>query len=211
MVYHDQKNRIPEWTFPEFPEYVSNEWTPFRRATSWKIRTHVQEMCENGMDNAHFPFLHSQQTKGMRTEKIEVDGPFFIHRTFQLYNIFGLAKLFVDEINGPLDVHLYGLGCALNRARVDAKIQLCYSFAFFFTPIDEERIEVYSMLSMTKLPNRLITNLLTKKAIHEGKQTIGQDVPIWENKCFHQVPLLCDSDGPIMRFRKWTAQFYIQE
>jgi 3-ketosteroid 9alpha-monooxygenase subunit A len=33
-------------------------------------------------------------------------------------------------------------------------------------------------------------------------------VAIWENKCFRQVPVLCDGDGPIMKLREWYAGFY---
>jgi 3-ketosteroid 9alpha-monooxygenase subunit A len=37
-----------------------------------------------------------------------------------------------------------------------------------------------------------------------------QDIAIWENKLFREVPVLCDGDGPIMKLRKWYAQFYMQ-
>ena len=42
----------------------------------------------------------------------------------------------------------------------------------------------------------------------EGKFTIDQDVPIWESKRYRDKPMLCDNDGPIMRYRKWASQFY---
>ena len=31
---------------------------------------------------------------------------------------------------------------------------------------------------------------------------------IWENKTYREVPLLCADDGPIMKLRKWYAQFF---
>lgn len=208
MTYYDPEGRPPDWHIPEFPEYRSEDWTPFHKAASWKIRTHMQELGENGMDNAHFPVLHPQQTRAMRTEAIEAGENTFVHRTFQHYNIFGLAKFFVDEVTGPLDVCLYGLGCIVNRTKVDARIKLSYSFAFFFTPIDEEHIEVNSMLTMNKLPGRLFNYLLLRKAIKEGKHTIDQDVPIWENRQYREHPVLCEGDGPIMQFRKWASRYY---
>jgi phenylpropionate dioxygenase-like ring-hydroxylating dioxygenase large terminal subunit len=48
----------------------------------------------------------------------------------------------------------------------------------------------------------------TKKAMQEGGRTIEEDIPIWENKAYRSAPLLCDGDGPIMRYRQWTRQFY---
>ncbi len=208
MVYHHPHGETPDWEFPEFPEFISEEWTPFHKAHHWKIRTHVQELGENGMDSAHFSFLHTHQTLDMNTEAVETEGPVFVHRTFQYYNLFWLAKLFIPEVTGPLDVTLYGLGCAVNRTSVHAKIELGYTFAFFFTPIDDEVVEVNSMLTMKKLRSRIANALLLNKAVKEGRKTIEQDIPIWENKRYRSPPILCDGDGPIMRYRRWARQFY---
>ena len=211
MVYHDPEGGEPAWDIPEMPEYRDPQWLPFRFANRWKIRTHVQEFGENGMDLAHFPYLHHQQTATVESRGLEMSGPFLIHRLFQHYNVFGLIKRFTGEVCGPLDVYLYGLGFAVNRAVIQTKIQMRYAFAFFFTPIDEEYSEVYSMLTMEKTFGRTLTYLLMGKAIREGGVTIDQDVPIWENKLFRPQPKLCEGDGPIMTYRRWAAQFYPKE
>ena len=110
-----------------------------------------QEFGENGMDLAHFPFLHHQQTAAIRTEDVAAEGPVFRHRTWQRYAIFGLARLFVREVSGPLEVELAGPGCALNRAGVSAGIELRYLYQFFFTPLDEERVEMVSQIAMRRV------------------------------------------------------------
>jgi phenylpropionate dioxygenase-like ring-hydroxylating dioxygenase large terminal subunit len=208
MAYHDEQGAAPAWDVPEMPEYRSPDWLPFRFAHRWKIRTHVQELGENGMDIAHFPCLHNQQTATVESLGLEISGPFLTHRVFQRYNIFSLVKLLTPEVKGPLDIHLYGLGFFLNRAVVQTKIEMRYAFAFFFTPIDDEYVEGYSMLSMEKTLGRVLTHFLLRKAIREGGVTIGQDIPIWENKLFRPQPRLCEGDGPIMEYRRWASQFY---
>jgi phenylpropionate dioxygenase-like ring-hydroxylating dioxygenase large terminal subunit len=208
LTWHDPAGRAPAWRVPEMPEYTSPEWTPFRDGARWVIRTHVQELGENGVDNAHFAFLHRQQTERMRTEALELNGPQLTHRTFHHYRLFRLAKLFAHDVSGPLDTTLYGLGCVVNRTCVDARIKLHYTFVFYLTPVDEEHTEVSSMLAMRKLPVPFVTSLLLRKGILEGKRTIDQDVPIWENKRYRERPILCEGDGPIMQYRKWAAQFY---
>lgn len=81
----------------------------------------------------------------MRTRDIVTEGPVFTHRTYQVYNLFRLAKRWISsEVAGPLDITCYGLGCVVNRALVEARIRLEYTFVFFATPIDEEHIEVNS-------------------------------------------------------------------
>ena len=37
---------------------------------------------------------------------------------------------------------------------------------------------------------------------------LEEDKPIWEHKVYRQLPVLCDGDGPIPIFRRWTQQFY---
>jgi len=208
LVYHHPRGEAPDWSLPEWPEHADPAWTSFRPANRWVIRTHVQEMGENGVDSAHFTHLHPQQTLAMSTRAVEIDGPVFVHRTFQHYNLFGLAKLLLDDVSGPLDVTLHGLGCAINRTCVQARIELEYAYAFWFTPVDGERIEVHSTLAMRRLPGRLLTWLLWRKAVGEGRKTIDQDVPIWESKRYREHPALVEGDGPIMQFRRWARQFY---
>jgi len=207
MLWHHPHGSGPEWDLPEVPEWGAADWS-FRPANEWVIRSHTQEFGENGMDLAHFPFLHAQQTTTIRSESLEIAGPILTHRTFQRYTIFGLARFWMPEVTGPLDMTLVGPGCAINRASVEAGIRLSYTYLFFFTPKEDERVEVRSTLGMRRLGNRLAESLLMRKAIREGARTIEQDIPIWENKLYRERPLLSEADGPIMQYRRWYRQFY---
>ena len=95
-----------------------------------------------------------------------------------------------------------------SRWRVDANISLFYAFAFYFTPVDEEHIEIFSTVAMRRMKVPLANRILIRKAVIEGRRTIDQDVPIWENKRYRERPVLCEGDGPIMQYRKWASQFY---
>jgi hypothetical protein len=41
------------------------------------------------------------------------------------------------------------------------------------------------------------------------QKQMREDMVIWENKIFHERPALADTDGPVMTFRTWAAQFYV--
>jgi len=208
MVYHHPRRAEPSWELPELPEYGARDWCAFRHANRWTIRTHVQELAENGVDISHFPFLHCQQTAEIRTESLTTEGPLLHHRTFQRYAIFGLAKLWAKEVLGPLDISLCGPGVAINRASVRVGLDLSYVYVFFFTPIDVERVALWSMLTLKKVGNPLLHRILWAKARSEGGKTIDQDIPIWENKRYRERPLLSEVDGPVMAYRRWARQFY---
>ncbi|MBW4622033.1 MAG: Rieske 2Fe-2S domain-containing protein [Cyanosarcina radialis HA8281-LM2] len=207
FTYYHAEGKPPDWEIPEFPEYTSQDWVPFRAFQRWQIRSHVQEINENGIDIFHAPLVHPQQTKEIENDGIKVEGSvlrYFINHT---YNLFWAARMAGQEVAGPHEITYYGLGCAVNRVVVKP-MELQYLFMFLSTPIDEEYIELNGVFSMKKVWNEPITQLLTLKAIREGRNTISQDIPIWENKAYRNQPALCDSEGAIAQYRHWASQFY---
>jgi phenylpropionate dioxygenase-like ring-hydroxylating dioxygenase large terminal subunit len=208
MIWHDAGGRAPTWQVPVIAELNEPGWHVAAGPRWPSIRSHVVELLENGMDLTHFSHLHRQQTLSAETLSVETIGHELVHRTYQRYNLFALAKLWVGEVGGPLDVHLWGLGLAVNRTVVHARIDLRYSFAFYFTPVDDEHVEVTSTLAIERQPSWLATRALLYKAWRETRRTIDQDVPIWEHKVYRSQPALGDGDGPISVFRRWSRQFY---
>ena len=208
LVWHHGLASAPTWDVPEMPELATGAWTAWRPGAQWRIRSHIQDIAENGVDTAHMPLVHGNQTKAIQSETLEARGPVLVHRMAHDYQLFALARWLGARVNGPLEVTYHGLGCAVNRARVHAGIALEYLFLFTFTPVDETTVEVSSILSMKKRRNPLATWLLMRKALAEGARTIDQDVPIFEHKIHRAEPLLTGRDGPIMQYRRWATQFY---
>jgi phenylpropionate dioxygenase-like ring-hydroxylating dioxygenase large terminal subunit len=208
FAYYHARQEPPDWEIPELPEYSAPDWIRCRQAHQWTIRTHAQDLAENGIDTGHMPLLHRAQTRAIVSDALDAHGPVLVHRMAHTYNLFALSRLYREDVSGPLEITYYGLGCAVNRAQVRLGIELHYLFMFLFTPIDAEHVEVTGVFSMKKVANRLVTWLLTRKAMREGGRTIEEDIPIWEHKVYRSAPLLCDGDGPIMRYRQWTRQFY---
>jgi phenylpropionate dioxygenase-like ring-hydroxylating dioxygenase large terminal subunit len=209
MAWYHPRREPPTWQFPVFAESTDPAFTPFNTGPRWpRMRTHVQELAENGMDMAHFSVVHGQQTRRAVSRGVETDGPRLIHRTHQTYNLFWLARRLAGEVHGPLDVHCHGPGASINRTVVHAKIELTYAFVFFYTPIDEEHVEVNSQLCMRRVAGPLITRLLLAKASREGRRILDQDQPIWETKAYRATPVLAEGEGPIMAYRRWMQQFH---
>src|SRR4051812_11915171 len=57
MVWYHPAGEPPSWEIPVMAEHGASEWTPFARRR-WNIRTNIHEMGENGIDAAHFRYLH---------------------------------------------------------------------------------------------------------------------------------------------------------
>ena len=58
------------------------------------------------------------------------------------------------------------------------------------------------------LPVGLRAPLFNKFMSSQQKDDVEQDVIIWSNKQYRSRPRLCRSDGRIMPFRYYCAQFY---
>ena len=46
--------------------------------------------------------------------------------------------------------------------------------------------------------------------IADINKQVKEDIPVWENKKYASKPVLCDSDGPIAKFRKHLSSFYAE-
>ena len=71
------------------------------------------------------------------------------------------------------------------------------------TPIQEAAIPA-------ALRGRLFVRDAQGELVAEINKQIVADTPIWEHKTFLPVPALADTDGPILKFRKWYSQFYAE-
>jgi phenylpropionate dioxygenase-like ring-hydroxylating dioxygenase large terminal subunit len=206
MTWFDREGGEPDWIMPEMPEKSLADWTRFWPAKNWIIRTHPQELIENGMDLTHFSHLHSQQNVAADSSGLEIDGPRLTHHTIQHHNLFGIGARLGWNVKGKLDITAHGLGCAVNRANIREGMWLDYCVMFYFLPIDGERVAVNCYFAMRR--KGLLTMPLLWMAMNAGGHTIDQDVPIWENKLYRETPRLNDADGPIMQYRKWARQFH---
>jgi putative sterol carrier protein len=114
-----------------------------------------------------------------------------------------------DQINEvELDVTMHGLGhivvlTYVPTAAVRAR-QRIYS-----TPIDESRTDILGVVNTLRLPDAEFTRTLADLFFHAFTHDFVRDFPIWENKSFLESPLLSAADGPIIYYRRWAAQFYV--
>ena len=44
--------------------------------------------------------------------------------------------------------------------------------------------------------------------VHEVCRQLDQDKVIWDHQRYLPRPVICDGDGPILRFRQYYNQFY---
>ncbi len=188
----------PMWEIPEIPEMADDTWSESYRS-SYVINTVPQEMAENGVDPAHFRYVHGTDEVA-EMESYDTDGPISTMLSKQSY----VTPRGVT--NGRIDVYTYGPGFSKVwfSGIVDA-INVATT-----VPVDDEHTEVRFNFVVRKFDDEKLTSTVADAFVSEINKQIREDTPIWENKVFLRVPALADSDGPILKFRKWYAQFYAE-
>jgi 3-ketosteroid 9alpha-monooxygenase subunit A len=195
MVWHHADGKAPDHDVPVLSEFGDDAWTPYERR-HWRIRTHNHEMGENQVDRAHFRFVHG--TLEVPECEAEPEGPVF--------RVYQRSKMATPRgpIVGKIDITAYGYGVSLVRFSgiVDTLLIACV------TPVDGEDVDVNFAFTVKKLASAEATGGVGKALIADIEKQMREDTPIWENKIYHERPLLCDGDGPIAQYRRWARQFY---
>ena len=208
--------RPPQWTLPDVMPDCSG-WGNFEINTI-RFPGHPQETTENSVDLAHLRYVHGYDNVNPIVEA-EVDGPrlktrFDFKRT---RTIAGAVKLTFDI---SAEATIVGLGYSFVEVR-EHSIGMELRLWVLATPIDGTLIDM-TLVSQAReirnpkrmvaglgfLPARMRAPLINKFMASQQKQDVLQDVVIWSNKRYIPRPRLCRSDGKIMPFRHYCAQFY---
>ncbi len=194
-VWHHAEDKAPDWEIPAVAEYGAPGWSPYARHR-WTIRTRNQEMAENGIDRAHFAYVHGAAD----VPESEV--------TFEGARFRSLQKLEFQTprgaVRGAIESNTWGFGLGLVRFTGICETVLLGCT----TPIDLEHVDVRFSFSVKRERGNDVDRGVGAAIINDIVKQLDEDTPIWESKIYQPRPVLCDGDGPIGEFRRWSRQFY---
>ena len=200
MAWYHPFDADPMWEIPEIPEF--NDPANFTEMVTreYHIMAPWQDLAENGVDSAHFRFVHNTEEVPV-LDSYETDGPCTRMRSTQK---FPTPRGVVD---GRIDADQHGPGFSIVRFTgiVDTYLMGCN------VPISENECEMRFNFCVRKLGDDDALNSTVGDAfVAEVDRQVREDKPIWENKAYLSRPALADTDGPFTKFRKWAAQFYAE-
>ena len=208
--------REPQWSLP-VGTLEADGWSEFE-VNTLRFPGHPQETTENSVDLAHLRYVHGYDNVEPVEEAL-VDGP-VLQASFD----FKRKRTIAGPVNLTFDVSastsIYGLGYSfvdIHEKSVGAKMRLWV----LATPVDGALIDLtlVSQVREIRKPKRLVVGLgflpvglraplFNKFMASQQRGDVEQDVIIWSNKQYRSRPRLCRSDGRIMPFRYYCAQFY---
>ncbi len=208
--------RGPQWGLPEEPVEQTG-WTGLRIRTT-RFAGHPQETTENSVDLGHLRYVHGYDNVG-RVGKLKVDG----HRLesdFDFSRSRRIAGFATVKFQVSARTSIYGLGYSFVEVR-EHSIGMDLRLWVLAAPVDGTLIDV-TLVSQVReirgpkrwfaglgfLPPGLRAPVMNWFTASQQVDDVMQDLVIWENKRYEPRPRLCRSDGEIMPFRYYCAQFY---
>ena len=216
FAWRGSGGRAPQWVLPEPPE-TGTDWSGME-IRSVRFPGHPQETTENSVDLGHLRYVHGYNSVSA-VGRVSVEGA-WLKSCFDFKRTQTVAGIKCFEYDVSAETHVHGLGYSFVEVR-EHSIGMDTRLWVLATPIDSELLEMTlvsqvrrllgprrPIVGMRFLPPRLRTRIMNKIIIAAQKRDVLQDVVIWRGKQYRPRPMLCRSDGPIGRFRRYCEQFY---
>ena len=188
----------PSWQLPNVECLEQPGYVPTRRG-SWSANTMVQEIAENGVDFAHLKFLHgspiippAEVSFDQHVFSVNIASGYIVGKSYGPgLNVFNFAK------DGVV-AHMISYTQPITRD----KSQLNMSFTHKAHPEGSKELAI---------AKHLVDHMIGSAANEDSAGFESVDFIVWNNKKYRAHPLLCDGDGPIIQFRNWFKQFYVEQ
>ena len=199
LVWYDARGHAPFFEIPDLPEWRDDRYTRRWLRFEWTVRTHPQEMAENGLDWHHFPTVHRMEPP--RSPRYRFEGPAYY------WGIGGAKEYTLQALCEDFDLGGENWGLGYSVTRQAGAFRTCIVTGL--TPIDRGTTRMkLGVIARRDGANGEEVESALQKYMEEHAVVATQDFEIWENKLHRPNPLLCEEDGPIAEYRRWVRQFY---
>jgi nitrite reductase/ring-hydroxylating ferredoxin subunit len=204
FVWHGPPGQLP-WEL-EFPDEES-DWHRLRHRTT-RLRSHPQEIAENGVDIGHLSVLHG--FKDLRLiEPLTVDGP-----RLRISYRFTQPVLLAPGVDVEMRIRIDGLGFTL--AQTEAAGGWAVRMLTLATPVGERETVLHFCVTMRRRGRSAVSRALWsclepvvgRWVLRGAVGQVMRDERIWSNKKYLRRPAIAAGDGPIPAYRQWATQFY---
>lgn len=189
----------PTWEVPPIPEAADERFGP-ALYRDYRVRTHVQEMRENLVDEAHFQFIHGASRP--------VEQEFVPNGRFARVSMrFGKPLLWGrGRVDSEFRGEMYGPGVAL--VRVTTSIMDISAIALT-TPVDEQLSEMRMIYLIKRPPFAPLLHPLLRAIFRiTAYGEVDAEAAIWDRKIYQRRPILLPHEKGIRALRRWYEQFY---
>lgn len=193
--YHPDPAVGPMWDVVVHEEYGDADWTAYEMH-EWTVYGSIQNMAENGVDVAHFQYIHG--TAGLPNAELRWGD---WGRGADVKAQMGTPKGMVD---GLISYDTMGPGQSWVRFRGISETLLVASLV----PVSEDVLRVRYGFTQPKTQTEGAATGVAKALIRDVCKQLDQDKVVWDRMKYETNPIICEGDGPIPQFRNWYARYY---
>lgn len=197
-LWYHPKDEAPMWDVVHHPEASDPDWTAYE-IHEWTVYGSIQNMAENGVDVAHFKYIHGTANVPAAELRWGEWG-----RGADVKAQMGTPTGLVD---GLISYDTMGPGQSWTRFTGISETLLVASLA----PVEEDVLRVRYCFTQPKAQAEGQGAGLAKALIRDICKQLDQDKVIWDRMKFEANPIICDGDGPIPQFRQWYRRYYANE
>lgn len=187
----------PKWEVEHVAETSDPEWDDYE-IHEWYVWGSIQNMAENGVDAAHFKYIHGTAT--FPDYKLTWDG---VRREAAVDAKMGTPK---GEVDGRIAFGSIGPGQSWTRFTGISETLMIGAI----TPVEKDKVHVRFCFTQPKAQKAGPLANLAKALIRDICKQLDQDKVVWDRQRYLPDPIICSGDGPIATFRKYYSQFYAE-
>jgi len=196
-AWYHPKGEQPSYDVETYPEVLDSAWSDEFVKLEYSVECHIQDMAENAVDAAHFQYVHGV----VSYPEFEV--------SYDQQKRISVQQANMETPRGTVEgkITAYSNGPGDNATKFEG---ICDTLLLgSTTPIENELCIVRFSFLQKKINGETPKGGVGAAIIADIDKQVKEDIPIWENKKFALQPVLCDMDGPIAKFRKQYATFYV--
>jgi len=187
----------PLWDVEAFPETSDANWTDYEKH-EWLVYCPLQTTAENGVDVAHFRYIHG--TASYPDWKVTIDG----HR--RSASVSARMQTPRGMVDGTIAYGVVGPGQPWTRFSGICETLLVTGC----TPVEKDVLHLRFAFTQQRTDKEGPRAGVARAIIEDICRQLDQDKVIWDRQHHEAQPLLCDGDGPIPMFREFFSQFYAE-
>jgi phenylpropionate dioxygenase-like ring-hydroxylating dioxygenase large terminal subunit len=212
-IWHDTEGREPFFDVPDvFASFEDGsslaDYYPRQSLYESNLELHPQYVLENGVDSAHFKFVHQTPIVPAFTRHDFAEPVSYVDFTITFE---GDENQSIDDVKSGVEAINGGLGVAVTKSSgmVDNRTISA------ITPVDDQTSDVRFTVYIGRTPGKSDPARQERagaKAREFGEEVIrqfSQDVYIWSHQRYSDPPALSPSEYEgFTAIRKWAMQFY---
>lgn len=215
-IWHDVQGREPLWEVPDIFTMFDDNASAEDYYLSWPngafvheaSALHPQYVIENGVDLAHFKYVHRTDVVPVITRLEFLDWSFRAEFDMSWRPSKTSAAAGSDEVvHGGTQAWMHGISLSFSRSWGTANTRSVIAV----TPIDDEVADLRSTTWIERLPGDESAEIpeALHRRIRVANSQVKADIVIWENQRYTHPPGLATVEARGFRdVRRWARRFY---